>query len=76
MRFHPELHLKDLSGRLHWPPRPGMHADVISHHHSVSEDAEVAKATIYVSALTAIVLLVVLAGISFGQEVMHWLGAN
>jgi hypothetical protein len=76
MRFHPDLHLKDLSGRLHWPHRSGMHTDVVTHRHSVSEDAEVAEATIYVSAVTAIVLLVVLAGISFGQEVMHWLGVN
>lgn len=76
MRFHPDLHLKDLSSRLHWPHRPPSRADVVAHFHSASEDAEVAKALIYVSAVTAIVLLVVLAGVSFGQEAMHWLGVE
>ena len=76
MRFHPDLHLRDLSGRLHWPHRSHARTNVVSHFHSSTEDAEVAKALIYVSAVTAIVLLFVLAGISFGQEAMHWLGVE
>ncbi|RZT29625.1 hypothetical protein [Cupriavidus agavae] len=74
MRFHPDLHFKDASGRLHWPHRSHARANVVIHHHSVTEDAEVARALVYVSVITALVLLVVLAGISFGQEAMHWLG--
>ncbi|MEN7529802.1 MULTISPECIES: hypothetical protein [unclassified Cupriavidus] len=77
MRFHPDLHFKDAAGKLHWPHwSHGAHArpDVVVHHHSVTEDAEVAQALVYVSVITALVLLAVLAGISFGQEAMHWLG--
>ncbi|MGO4306043.1 MULTISPECIES: hypothetical protein [unclassified Cupriavidus] len=76
MRFHPEIHVKDLAGRLHWPHRTHERTTVISRSHSASEDAEVAKATLYVSTVTLVVLLVVLAGISFGQEAMHWLGVQ
>jgi hypothetical protein len=42
--------------------------------HSPSEDAEIAKATVYVSTVTLVTLLVVLAAIAFGQEALHWLG--
>lgn len=83
MRFHPEHHIKDWTGRLHWPHWPHGRSDEristerisnISRSHSANEDAEIAKATLYVSTVTLVVLLVVLAGISFGQEAMHWLG--
>ncbi|MBP0623003.1 hypothetical protein D9M68_702210 [compost metagenome] len=77
MRFPTDLHLRDLAGRIHWPH--GSHAKgatPITHHHTSDEDAEVAKATLYVSTVTLVVLLVVLAAIAFGQEAMHWLGVH
>ncbi|CAG2148350.1 hypothetical protein LMG19282_03337 [Cupriavidus campinensis] len=74
MRFHPDLHLKDLSGRLHWPHRTHTRTSAITRTHSPSEDAEIAKATVYVSTVTLVTLLVVLAAIAFGQEALHWLG--
>lgn len=75
MRFHhPDLHFKDLAHRLHWPHRPHPRTASVSRTHSASEDAEIAKATIYVSTVTLVVLLVVLAAIAFGQEALHWLG--
>ena len=99
MRFHPDLHLRQMAGRLHWPhwthsshspraphpPRETSGARETSaprdtrgdaHWHSLQEDAEVAKATLYVSAVTLVILLVVLAAIAFGQEAMHWLGVQ
>lgn len=75
MRFHPDLHFKEWAGRLHWPhhdSRTAMHA----HTHTPDEDAEIAKATLYVSTVTLVALLVVLAAIAFGQEAMHWLGVQ
>ncbi|WP_420996073.1 hypothetical protein ACKI2N_018605 [Cupriavidus sp. 30B13] len=90
MRFHPELHLRQMAGRLHWPhwshlpqeaketretPKPHA-ARSQAHWHSLQEDAEVAKATLYVSAVTLVILLVVLAAIAFGQEALHWLGVH
>lgn len=74
MRFHPDLHFKDLSGRLHWPHRTHARTSAITRIHSPSEDAEIAKATVYVSTVTLVTLLVVLAAIAFGQEALHWLG--
>ncbi|MGO4331482.1 hypothetical protein AB4Z48_06015 [Cupriavidus sp. 2TAF22] len=86
MRFHPELHIRQMAGRLHWPhlhwPHPMQHRREErprrdqAHWHSLQEDAEVAKATLYVSAVTLVILLVVLAAIAFGQEAMHWLGVH
>ncbi|MDF3836410.1 hypothetical protein P3W85_26170 [Cupriavidus basilensis] len=73
MRFHPDLHLKQIAGRLHWPHVAHSRREP-SHPHSLQEDAEVAKATVYVSVVTLVVLLVILAAIAFGQEAMHWLG--
>nr|WP_226797593.1 hypothetical protein [Cupriavidus necator] len=75
MRFHTDLHLKDLAGRIHWP-HATRGATPITHRHTSDEDAEVAKATLYVSTVTLVVLLVVLAAIAFGQEAMHWLGVH
>ncbi|WP_427311801.1 hypothetical protein [Cupriavidus sp. H39] len=75
MRFPTDLHLRDLAGRIHWP-HATRDATPITHHHSSDEDAEVAKATLYVSTVTLVVLLVVLAAIAFGQEAMHWLGVH
>ncbi|CAG9174706.1 hypothetical protein [Cupriavidus pampae] len=80
MRFHPEHHFKDWTARLHWPHWD--HGRTSARHSSFSrpnwadEDAEIAKATLYVSTVTLVVLLVVLAGIAFGQEAMHWLGVQ
>ncbi|WP_454732320.1 MULTISPECIES: hypothetical protein [Cupriavidus] len=103
MRFHPDLHLRQMAGRLHWPhwphsshspraPHPPRETSGAreatretsaprdtrgdAHWHSLQEDAEVAKATLYVSAVTLVILLVVLAAIAFGQEAMHWLGVQ
>lgn len=76
MRFHPEHHIKDWTGRLHWPHWTHERTSTISRSHSADEDAEIAKATLYVSTVTLVVLLVVLAGIAFGQEAMHWLGVQ
>ncbi|RLK29150.1 hypothetical protein C7417_5528 [Cupriavidus plantarum] len=78
MRFHPEHHFKDWTARFHWPH--WNHDRSSSRHASMShwaeEDAEIAKATLYVSTVTLVVLLVVMAGIAFGQEAMHWLGVQ
>ncbi len=73
MRFSTDLHFRKLAGRVHWP-HPARNATQITHRHSSDEDAEVAKATLYVSTVTLVVLLVVLAAIAFGQEAVHWLG--
>ncbi len=73
MRFHPDLHFKSWAGRLHWPHHS---TPTVSHTHAPDEDAEIAKATLYVSTVTLVVLLVVLAAIAFGQEAMHWLGVQ
>ncbi|WP_354682732.1 hypothetical protein [Cupriavidus necator] len=75
MRFPTDLHLRDLAGRIHWPHATRTPPS-ITHHHTSDEDAEVAKATLYVSTVTLVVLLVVLAAIAFGQEAMHWLGVH
>ena len=44
--------------------------------HSLDDDAEAAKATLYVATIALLVLLFVFAGIAFGQEAMHWLGVG
>ena len=75
MRFHPDLHLRQLAGRLHWPHGTPSTRES-TRPHSLEDDAEVAKAIIYVSALTLVILLVVLVAIAFGQEAMHWLGVH
>lgn len=75
MRFHPDLHLRHMAGRLHWPHVAASSRES-TRPHSLEEDAEVAKATVYVSAVTLVILLVVLAAIAFGQEAMHWLGVH
>lgn len=75
MRFPTDLHFRELAGRIHWP-HPARHDSQITHRHSSDDDAEVAKATLYVSTVTLVVLLVVLAAIAFGQEAMHWLGVH
>ncbi|QYY31463.1 MULTISPECIES: hypothetical protein [Cupriavidus] len=74
MRIPTDLHFKELAGRIHWPHPAERNASQITHRHTSDEDAEVAKATLYVSTVTLVVLLVVLAAIAFGQEAMHWLG--
>ncbi|CAG2158492.1 hypothetical protein [Cupriavidus numazuensis] len=74
MRIPTDLHLRELAGRIHWPHPAARNASPITHRHTSDEDAEVAKATLYVSTVTLVVLLVVLAAIAFGQEAMHWLG--
>lgn len=82
MRFHPETHFKDWTARIHWPhwnhDRSSTHNahSSFSRSHWAEEDAEIAKATLYVSTVTLVVLLVVMAGIAFGQEAMHWLGVQ
>jgi hypothetical protein len=73
MRIPTDLHFRELAGRIHWP-HPTRHDTQIQHHHSLDEDAEVARATLYVSTVVLVVLLVVMAAISFGQEAAHWLG--
>lgn len=69
MRIHHDLHWRDLAQRLHAPrtrraarPRPA------------DDEAEIAKATVYISTAALVLLLIVLAAIAFGQEAMHWLG--
>lgn len=74
MRFHPDLHFREWAGRLHWPHHHENRAT--THTHAPDEDAEIAKATLYVSTVTLVALLVVLAAIAFGQEAMHWLGVQ
>lgn len=85
MRFHPDLHLPHLhlrerAGKLHWPHRHGRtqdsHTHAVASCHTPAEDAEIAKATCYVSVVTLVMLLAVLAAIAFGQEAMHWLGVG
>ena len=81
MRFHPDLHLRDLhwrglAGRLHWPHLHERDTRTVASSHMPSEDAEIAKATVYVSVATLVMLLVVLAAIAFGQEALHWLGVS
>lgn len=72
--FHPHMHFRDWAERRHrTPPAQGF---TPTHAHSHVDDTEVAKATAYVSAVTLVVLLVVLAAIAFGQEAMHWLGVS
>lgn len=75
MRIPTDLHFKDLAGRIHWP-HASRNVTSITHRHTSDEDAEVVKATLYVSTVTLVVLLVVLAAIAFGQEAMHWLGVH
>lgn len=75
MRFPTDLHFRGLAGRIHWP-HPARNDTPITHRHTSDDDAEVAKATLYVSTVTLVVLLVVLAAIAFGQEAMHWLGVH
>ncbi|CAG9174207.1 hypothetical protein LMG23992_02665 [Cupriavidus laharis] len=75
MRIPTDLHFRELAGRIHWP-HPARNDTQITHRHTSDEDAEVAKATLYVSTVTLVVLLVVLAAIAFGQEAMHWLGVH
>ncbi|AOY92402.1 hypothetical protein BKK79_11875 [Cupriavidus sp. USMAA2-4] len=73
MRFHPDLHWRQLAERLHRgrPSHPAPHLM-----HSLDDDAEAAKATLYVATIALLVLLFVFAGIAFGQEAMHWLGVG
>jgi len=73
MRFHPDLHLRQLTGRLHWPRQSHAAPHLL---HSADDDVEVAKATLYVASMTLLVLLVAFAGIAFGQEALHWLGVD
>ncbi|CAG9183451.1 hypothetical protein CURE108131_07710 [Cupriavidus respiraculi] len=72
MRFHPELHFRHLSERFHRPRA----AHPVARFHASDEQAEAAKATVYISTLTLVLLLVVLVAIAFGQEAMHWLGVR
>ncbi|KAF7962199.1 hypothetical protein ACTMU2_00650 [Cupriavidus basilensis] len=76
MRFPTDLHFRELAGRIHWPHPAARDVTHITHQHTSDEDAEVAKAILYVSTVTLVVLLVVLAAIAFGQEAMHWLGVH
>ncbi|AJG21364.1 hypothetical protein [Cupriavidus basilensis] len=75
MRFHPNLHLRQMAGRLHWPHVSSSSRES-TRPHSLEDDAEVAKAMVYVSVVTLVILLVVLAAIAFGQEAVHWLGVQ
>jgi hypothetical protein len=79
MRFHPDLHwpdmhLRGLAGRLHWPRHARDQARAVATTHTSAEDVEVAKAILYTSVAVLVMLLVVLAAIAFGQEALHWLG--
>ncbi|MGT2494325.1 hypothetical protein ACU4GD_37265 [Cupriavidus basilensis] len=73
MRFHPDLHLRQLAGRLHWPHgTPSTRESTRPHFSKTTPKSP--RPLSYVSALTLVILLVVLAAIAFGQEAMHWLG--
>jgi hypothetical protein len=72
MRFHPDLHIRHLSDRFHRPRA----THPTARFHAADEEAEAAKATVYISIVTLILLLVVLVAIAFGQEAMHWLGVR
>lgn len=72
MRFHPDLHFRQLSERFHRPRA----SHPTARFHATDEEAEAAKATVYISTVTLVLLLVVLAAIAFGQEAMHWLGVH
>lgn len=69
MRIHHDLHWRELAERLHTSRSPGA-----TQHHWSDDEAEIAKATVYISTATLVLLLVILAAIAFGQEAMHWLG--
>ncbi|TWG88185.1 hypothetical protein L602_001400001000 [Cupriavidus gilardii J11] len=69
MRIHHDLHWRDLAQRLHGP-RTRTHARL----RPADDEAEIAKATVYISTAVLVLLLIVLAAIAFGQEAMHWLG--
>jgi len=72
MRFHPDLHWRHLAERLHRPPP----AHSVAHSRPADDEADIAKATVYVSTVALVLLLIVLAAIAFGQEAMHWLGVK
>jgi uncharacterized protein HemX len=72
MRFHPAMHVRQLTDRLHRPHEPEPRRE----NHTAEEDAEVAKATCLASAVTLVALVVGLGLIAFGQEAMHWLGVH
>lgn len=70
--------LRHLAGRLHRSSGVEAHPSRFDGPAAQSgdEDAEIAKATLYASTGTLVLLLIVLAVIAFGQEAMHWLGVH